>query len=826
MPKIPPMTESRPRFSRSSLIANAQRGDVERSTGIAQSEIRQELNQKGPEGITFEAEISNVRFSNPENGFMIATVRPKSKTPPADLPAPWRAKWDPSQIAIKGSAPSLANASSVGALIECGGKWVMDPKFGLQYQFDWARELMPTNLEALTKYLAAGRLKGVGPVLAKQIVKKFGESTLFILDNKPEELATISGITEAKALAIGQAWKLKRQLYELTAFFGMYDIGEVWVPRIIEAFKGSVETSQIEAMVRKNPFILTRVDGIGFAKADKMALALGFQPTSPQRVEALLLHLLNEFSTNQGHTACPVDEWFRQAREQLRLTNEAIQPIAQGLIKNKEVVLRNLPVSLDDLFGRGQSIDITPPEHRTPISCVSLRKDAACEHFISTDLVRINENGVALTEHQVMVRNAILAERAKVLDASQSEAANGVLNSPVSVLTGGPGTGKTTTLKTILDIAEQAGMNTVLMAPTGRAAKRMSEATGRLAATIHRTLKFTPGEGFKHNSRNPLAGDVFVVDESSMIDNALGASLLRAIPDGARVLFVGDIDQLPSVGAGAFLKDLIDSKIAPTFRLTRVHRQVAGSKIAEAAQNILSGKLPELGGDPYNDDFAMLTIPPTLRESEEINSYIAEKIKELTQGFIDRGVPRSDIQVLSPQREGLVGVAGLNQVLRPLLNETGKEPKLEDREVYGLGDRLLVTKNNYDKNIFNGDMGVVTAVKEGGVVMNMEGPEALEVELNAMESKQLQLGYAITVHKSQGGEKPVIIMPCSPSHSYSMSSNLIYTGVTRGKSHVVIVGSPKTLATVLRKKEKTYRLTGLVQEINNRVAKPKSSPRP
>lgn len=819
------MTDSRPnRFNRNALIANAHRGDVERSVGVARHEVREALAGGGPnQGERFRAEITNVRFTNPENGFMIATVRPTKVEPPADLPVPWRARWNPSQVAIKGSAMSLANVGSVGALIECGGKWVMDPKFGLQYQFDWAREIMPTNLEAMRAYLAAGRLKGVGPVTGNQIVDKFGEDTINILDNAPHKLAEISGISEAKAQAIGKAWKDKRDMYELTAFFGMYGIGEVWVPKIQEAFKHVAEDpGKIEAMVRRNPFILTRVEGIGFATADKMALALGFNPTCKERVEALLLHLLGEFSTNQGHTACPVDEWFRLAREQLRLDNATIQPIAQELIHRREVVLRDLPVSTDDLYGKGQEVDITPPEHRTPLTCASLRKDVACEHFIATDLMRLRTEGPALREDQIMVRNRILAERAEVLDSSQIEAANGVLDSPISVLTGGPGTGKTTTLKSILDIAEEAGMRVVLMAPTGRAAKRMAEATGRDAATIHRTLKFKPGEGFVHNARNPLEGEVFVVDESSMLDNSLGASLLRAIPNGARVMFVGDIDQLPSVGAGAFLKDIIDSGIAPTFRLTRVHRQATGSKIAEAAQRILEGKLPELDGDPYQDDFAMVSLPARL-SSEEANTYISEKIKELVQGFIDRGVPRGDIQVLSPQREGIVGVAGLNQQLRPLLNEEGREPTLDGREVYGLGDRLLVTKNNYDKNVFNGDMGVVKEVKDGGVVMTMEGPETMEVELNAMESKQLQLGYAITVHKSQGGEKPVIIMACSPSHTFSMNKNLIYTGVTRGKDHVVMVGSTRTLANVLRKKEKTYRLTGLIHEISKQMGnKPKA----
>ena len=820
----------RSRFSRSAMIANAQQADVDRTAAQTHHEVRSELAGQAPgeAGANFRGEITAVRFANAENGFVIASVRAQKAEVPADLPPAWRTRWNPNQVAIKGSAPSLASASSVGAIVECGGRWAMDPKFGLQYQFEWAREVMPTSLEALKAYLSAGRLKGVGPVLGKQIVEKWGDGTLDMLDQAPGQLATLKGVSEEKAQAIGEAWKTKRDLYELTAFFGLYGIGEVWVPKIQDAFKEAAQTpGQIEAMVRKNPFLLTRVEGIGFATADKMAMAMGVHPTAPERVEAMLLHLLGEFSTSQGHTACPIDEWFRVARDQLRLDNNTIAPIAQGLINRREVVLRKLPVSMSDLLGKMvDDDDITPMDQRPPMDCVSLKKDAACEHFIAADIVRLGADIAPLTEPQIMARNRLLGERADVLDASQLEAANGVLDGAISVLTGGPGTGKTTTLKSILDIAEEAGMVCRLMAPTGRAAKRMKEATGREAKTIHRTLEFAPKEGFKRNRNNPLEGDLFVIDESSMLDNALAASFLRAIPDGARVLFVGDIDQLPSVGAGSFLKDIIDSGRAPTFRLTRVHRQAAGSKIAEAAQRVLAGRLPDLDGDPYQDDFAWISAP-TGMSSEQTNSFIADKVVELAKGFVARGVPRSDIQILSPQRAGLVGVEGLNQVLRPILNEEGRMPILDDNEIYGLGDRLLVTKNNYDKSIFNGDMGIVKEVKKGGVIMTPEGPDSADVELDAMESKQLQLGYAITVHKSQGGERPVIIMVCSPSHSFSLGKQIAYTGITRGRNHVVMVGSPKTLVSALNKKEKTYRLTGLVSEISKHyTTKPKNNRKP
>ena len=805
---LPPMTDTKKRFGKSAWNQHLDQ-DAAPLPQIDPSDV--EALPAPASAPRIMLEVKGIRFMNKENGFVIAYGKALSE--PADLPLVWKGRFNKEQVTIKGTSVLLADMGAVGTVIECEGEWVLDPKFGLQYQFTWARECMPSSIEALKAYLSSGRIKGIGPALAKQIVDKWGMDTLKVLDETPQELEKIQGLTPAKIETIKEEWNRKKALYQLTSFFGLYGIGEVWIPKIVEALGDKA----LEARVRENPYILTTVEGIGFTTADKIALALGMPKASPKRCAAMLLHILEEYTAKQGHTACPVDEWFKDASQQLGLVSATIQPVAQELINKGLVVLRTLPVTRKglasgDTYNAGNAPDLSP------VACVSPKQCFMNERSLATDIKRLKDGIEPLKDSEVMALNKGLMERSAKLDASQIEGVIGVLNNGVSVLTGGPGTGKTTTLKSVIDIAESMGWEVVLAAPTGRAAKRMEEAIGRTARTLHRTLKYSPKEGFQHNRKTPLQGKLFVVDESSMLDNALAASWLRALPNNARVIFVGDIDQLPSVGAGSFLKDIIESNVAQTFRLTRVHRQAEGSLIAEAAQKILAGRMPALDGDPWTDDFAWVAPPHNLTPFE-VNEFIQASISSLVTGFLKKGFKKEDIQVLSPQRDGLVGVQGLNDSLRWQLNELGKPPSMEEEEVFALGDRLLVTKNNYDKDVFNGDMGVVKKIEDdGSIELLME--DGKSVILDRAERKSLTLGYAITVHKSQGGEKPVIIMACSPSHTFSMNKNLIYTGITRGKNKVVMVGSTKTLHTALRKQEKMYRLTGLVHEIHQLLPPP------
>lgn len=749
-------------------------------------------------------ELRSFSFMSPDSGFLIAAGRLAGPVP--DIPAPWAGRFNKDRVTVKGASPSLCNISAVGSVVELTGTWAMDPKFGLQFQFTTAREAMPSSVEALLAYLAAGRIKGVGPALAKQIVERFGASTFDVLDGATGDLTAISGITANKADDILSSWKAKRSLYQMTAFFGQYGIGEIWVPRIIEA----MGVDGLEARVRANPYMLTTIDGIGFASADKMALALGVDPNSPKRITAMLSHLLREYTGRQGHTAQPVNEWIREASRTLCLPAENLHAAAREIVESGEVVVRNLPVR-------------TSPNASQIMQCVSPKNEHRNELSAAADLARLRARTRPHQPEQVLEMQSGLASRRHVLDPSQVDGARGVLSSSVSVLTGGPGTGKTTTLKSIIDIADAMGLSVVLAAPTGRAAKRMEEAIGRPAATLHRTLGYNPSKGFTYGRHKPLVGDIFVVDEASMIDNSLAASLLRAIPDGARLIFVGDVDQLPPVGAGDFLKDLIASAAASVFRLNRIHRQAEGSQIAVAASCVLAGRLPPPGSDPAASDFSWIQPPAS---TDDVNEFIKNACCALVDGFLQSGFKKSDIQILSPQKDGITGVAGLNEALRWRLNEKHSSPPPSDEEdffPFAVGDRVMVTKNNAEKDIYNGDMAVVKSVDET-VVMKME--DGREVEIDRAECRGFQFGYAITVHKSQGGERPVVIMPISPSHQFSMTQNLLYTGITRGRSKVVLVGPAKTVVSALRKQGQAHRLTGLVQEIQAAKPAPSSRPKP
>jgi exodeoxyribonuclease V alpha subunit len=813
--KAPPAS----RFRRSSMISSARTATAQQGAATApvpgSGAAASVPGQEGSARLTLD--LRGFRFMSPDTGFMVAYGQAHQESSslldegPVGLPANWRGHYNASKVTIKGASPLLATQEAVGATIEVSGDWVMDPKFGLQFQFAWAREVMPTSLEALEAYLAAGRLKGIGKALAKLVTKRFGVDTLKILDESPEKLVEIQGITEKKAKAIAQEWSEKRAMYRLTAFFGLYGVGETWVPKLVDC----LGEKDLEARVRANPYLLTQVDGIGFATADRMAMALGFDAIDPRRVDAFLVHLLKEYTERRGHTACPTDIWFGEASRELGLAPATVAPFAQKLIDDKKVVLRQLPVDMALMTGRGPLED-DYLSASAKVACVSLTLQVAHERSIALDLRRLEDHAQTLDERAVMVRDKGLAERATMLDPSQVDGVFGVLGHAVSVLNGGPGSGKTTTLKSVLDLAEAMGWNPVLAAPTGRAAKRMEEAVGRPAQTIHRTLKYNPKEGFTHHRGNPMSGDLFVVDEASMLDNDLGSKWLAAIPPGARVVFVGDIDQLPSVGAGAFLKDLMDSGAAHVARLTRIHRTAEGSGIAAAAAQVVEGRAPQRGGNPWTDDFAWLE-PPEGATSDEANEFIRSSVVALVTGLVNKGVPKGDIQVLSPQRDGVSGVNSLNTEIRWLLNAQGvaAAAKLDEDNpsAFVVGDRLLVTKNNSEKNIFNGDMGVVQAidVDDGSMILTMENGE--NVSLDRTDQRALMLGSATTVHKSQGGERPVILVAVSPSHSFSTARNLLYTAITRGRDKVILLSPARTIVGSIRRKERMYRATGLAYEI-------------
>lgn len=733
----------------------------------------------------FRLTIQDKRFHAPETGFFIVEAVPAGPVP--SLPeyiTDMGVRAPTHKVMAIGTSQAFVGTDQIGSTIECAGRWVVDPRHGLQFAVDFVQGVYPTTPMALEKYLSS--LKFIGPATAKDIVARWGLETIRILDHTPHRLLEINGLNETKIDSIEKGWKEKRESFEVIAFLGQHGIGENLAQRVNDYL-----ASNVKEKITRNPYLLTEVEGIGFQKADTVALSLGFSPDSPHRTAAALQHSLQQKVSKDGHTAIPVGLWIEESVAWLRRPREEIRQMCQRLVDGRKVVLRKLPVT---------SVKGTVVEEM----CVSPFREARYERSIAEQIKRLVNSHAAVTMEESRQIQAIIEDPDRRLDPSQKAAGLAVFQSPVAVLTGGPGTGKTTTLRTIVAAASAIGWTVVLAAPTGRAAKRMEEAIGMESMTMHRRLGFTPGIGFKKNESDPLAGNLFVIDETSMVDTAMMSAWLKAIPSGATVLFVGDADQLPSVGAGDVLRDYIQSGHIPVARLNRVHRQADGSGIAWNASQIKDGRAPAMSGDRWRDDFAFLSA------ADDIG--IRTLLVETIEGLLHQGVAHADIQVLCPQRNHDCGTEALNDLLRGLLNANRPSPS---QLANGLceGERLMQTKNNYDLEVFNGDMGTIkTLCDDGAIVMTMD--DGREVKFPKQSLRELEFGYAITVHKSQGGERPVILMPISSKHSYSLNRNLLYTGITRGKSRVVLIGSGHTAAMAAKKKNQLVRTTGLVNEMN------------
>lgn len=756
-----------------------QAGEAPRKTG-EESTLQKEV----PTVLTLT--VLRTRAHTPETGFFIAEGSLLDPVPPLPANLVDLGVRVPPKVFIKGVSQAFEGTDQVGSTLECVGDWSMDERYGLQFLVDFVKSTTPTTVEALEKYLGSGQLKGIGPASARMIVDRWGLDTLRILDNTPEQLSEISGLTPAKVKVISQAWKEKRELFGVVSFLGLHGIGESLAMRVRDA----LGAKELEQKVRDNPYVLTEIDGIGFKKADAVAISLGFPANSPQRTAAALIHILREHIEKNGHTAIAVSKWIDEAVAQLRRPRDEVRRICQALVNTRRVVLREL----DSMDSHGNHVKEM---------CVSPTREALAERSVANHLKRLMEGAQPLDIEQRNILARIVSSPDRSLDPSQKEAAWEVFQSPVTVLTGGPGTGKTTTLRSVVDAAKEMNWRVVLSAPTGRAAKRMEEAIGMEAMTMHRRLGFTPGAGFKHNENAPMAGDVFVIDEASMVDTGMMSAWLRAIPSGARAILVGDADQLPSVGAGDVLRDLITSGRVPVSRLTRVHRQAEGSGIAWNAAQVKEGRVLSVEGDPWRDDFSFI------RGTD--NNEIRNHMVELINGLLSQGVPAADIQVLCPQRTQDCGTVALNEMLRGLLNPNRPDDQ-KLAEGLCVGERLMQVKNNYELEVFNGDMGTVSKLNEdGSLEMIMEDGRTVEFPKTAL--KDLEFGYAITVHKSQGGERPVVIMPISRGHSYSLNRSLLYTAITRGKERVILIGDGRTAAMAVRKKSDLSRTTGLLREM-------------
>ncbi|MCL6612744.1 MAG: ATP-dependent RecD-like DNA helicase [Peptococcaceae bacterium] len=641
------------------------------------------------------------------------------------------------------------------------GSWEIHPKYGRQLKIKSWEKIVPTSRDEAIELLSSGLVKGVGPATAKKIVNVLGADAIEIILKNPEELKKVKGLgkrAEQIAQSIQETYDRQRIVKDL-ASFGL-TIG--MAQRAFKHFGRPVVD-----YIRINPYSLTKVDMIGFVKADEIAHNIGIAKDSHFRIQAGVMHVLNEALQNEGHTYLPAGELVNRS---LAVLNK------ESPVVTEEKVREAFDHEDIEVHGKG----------------VSLERAVRCEEAIARHVKRLNRK-VASLEPAPVIR--LYEKREGVeLTEDQARAVAMVLNSGFSILTGGPGVGKTATIKAINAVARKIypDIKIVFAAPTGRAARRISEVTGEMAHTIHKLLEFDH-DGFPlYDARNPLPCDLIVVDEASMVDIYIARQLLGALKTGARVLFVGDVDQLPSVGPGNVLRDLLACPDIPRVTLDKVFRQAAKSQIIANAHRINKGQ--PLVIDNSKKDFIFLE-----RESpEDICKTVVHWVKNL-------GCGPSEIQVLSPMKKGPAGTQELNRLIQESVNPSGEEIRLKNT-LFRVGDKVIQTRNNYAKEVFNGDIGIITATDGDTIMVKFNGHE---IEYAGDELKEIELAYAITVHKSQGSEFKNVIIPVTTSHYVMLARNLIYTGITRATERVVLVGTKKALAIAIRNNKPVLRYTML-----------------
>ena len=700
--------------------------------------------------------VERITYINEENGYCVLRARARG---------------------FKELVTAVGNMGSVniGAVLSMHGEWKMDAKYGRQFSVVEYEETLPATVYGVEKYLGSGLIKGVGPKFAGRIVKAFGENTLQIIEETPDKLSEVPGIGKKRIAMITKAWEEQKEIKNIMLFLQGHGVGTAFAFRIFKEF-GSESIS----IVKKNPFKLTDIWGIGFKTADTVAQKMGFDKDSFYRCRSGLLYVLNECS-NDGHCFMPRAELIEKAAELLDVEAAKLDNDIDYLLSEKDLILE-------------------PPDslYLPPL-------------FFSESGTARRIQTLLAGQTRLSDADAILGrveERAGIqYDEIQKDAIRMAASSKLMILTGGPGTGKTTTVMGIIAVFQAAGMRILLAAPTGRAAKRLSETTNMEAKTIHRLLEAKPPNGYQRNEENKLVGDALIVDESSMIDIALMYNLLKAVPDEMTVVFVGDVDQLPSVGAGNVLRDMIDSGAAPVVKLTRIFRQAMGSHIIMNAHRINKGQFPDLktGSD---SDFFFVNQPD--------NAAIPATIIDLCQKRLPKyfRIKPSAIQVLCPMQRGESGAQNLNAMIQNALNPSKAMLSRGGME-FRYADKVMQVKNNYDKEVWNGDIGRIISVNEEDRTLEVAFEGGAPVSYDVTELDELTLAYATTVHKSQGSEYDVVIIPLTTQHYMMLQRNLLYTGVTRAKKAVVLVGTTKAIAMAVKNDSVAKRYTGLAARLRS-----------
>jgi len=696
---------------------------------------------------TLQGEVVTVVYHNPENGYVIARV---------DSPS------EPGQINVVGLLGDVAPGES----LRLCGDWVEHSKFGRQFKAESCEHLMPASLNGIRRFLGSGAVKGIGEKTADRLISRFGSQVLDIMDSDPERLLEVEGIGAAKIKTIVSSWQEKREVRGLMLFLQTHGVATTFAHRIFRHYG----VSAVQRL-RANPYDLAYdIHGIGFRTADEVALKLGFAEDAPQRLEAGVEYCLRQTADGAGHMFLPRPVLAEEAAKLLGCHDlELIEEQIDALVERKRLVTEPLPEK-----GVAEAVFLSY-FYRTEREIAS-RMRGLLDHVSRIDPDKISKAVAREEERQSLT-----------LSQEQREAVESACGHKVSIITGGPGTGKTTITRVVVRALKALGLKISLAAPTGRAAKRLAEATGFTATTLHRLLRYQPATGFEFNEEKKLSADVMVVDEVSMLDCGLCLSLLRALPMTCRLVFVGDENQLPSVGAGNVLGDMIESGVIPAVRLTHIYRQARESMIVVNAHRINEGEFP-LGSPhaPPKADFFWVE-KEDLRELQTlILRMVCERIPEAYG--LD---PMSDVQVLTPMHKGEVGTIALNSLLQERLNAGGRE-LVRGQRAYRIGDRILQLRNNYDKEVFNGDLGRILDFDAKDEILKAEF-DGREVEYGFDELDEIGLAYAISVHKSQGSEYPAVVMPVVSQHYMLLQKNLIYTGLTRARKLAVLMGSRRAM---------------------------------
>lgn len=721
---------------------------------------------------TIQGTVERITFANEENGYSVLKVKVPGRK---DL------------VSVTGNFVSV----TPGEVLRMEGAWSFHPRFGEQFEVRHYETAAPSTVEGIRKYLGSGLIKGIGPVMAGRIVACFGEDTLEVIDREADRLRKVEGIGAHRLEQIRKAWEDQREIRDVMVFLRSHGVSAAYATRIFKHYG-----KEALGVVQENPYRLALdVSGIGFITADRIARNLGIPEDSPLRAEAGI-HFVIFTATEDGHVCVPRGWLMEKSAEMLGGTPKSVIAGAlERLLVEKRLVRERLEGEVAGAFG---------DEEAVYLSGYHIAERLSAKRLIHLEDFRALRRKPDVEAALVWLRDKMPFTLASL----QEEAVRRSMTDKVLVITGGPGTGKTTLIRAILAVHRQMGARVCLAAPTGRAAKRLSEATGHAASTVHRLLEFSPQQGgFQRNEEKPLSADLVIVDESSMLDMLLTHYLLKAVPGSATLILVGDVDQLPSVGAGNVLGDIIASEKFPVVRLTQIFRQARQSRIVTNAHLVQQGRFPCLRTESDDlQDFYFI--------EKEDPEETAQLIVRLCAGRIPGRFgydPFEDIQVLSPMHKGAIGAQRLNAVLQDALNPQKQSIERAGR-VFRLGDKVMQLRNNYDKDVFNGDLGRVRKIDAENQELLVE-VDGRMVPYDFGELDELTLAYAVTVHKAQGSEYPAVVLPLLMQHYMMLQRNLLYTAITRAKKLVVIVGSKKALAVAIRNDKMQHRYTLLKERL-------------